>query len=138
MTESTSSTLTEAMSVATAGLRRHRASRVQTRPCACQNRPVTRIPLQVLCQRNGAGISAPGVSLEAFQANCLEIDGEVRLQRPRRDKIAGRRKLGCFEGCRRDERGSSREQLVQDSAQCIDVRGRTNPFRVSTRLLRHM
>ena len=78
-------------------------------------------PLQVVGKRLGRGIAVLGHLLEAFQADGLELTGNVR------DKLVGRHRIALedlddgLHHARRVERRPAAQQLVEDGPQAIDV-----------------
>src|SRR6187399_2526614 len=85
------------------------------------NRFVLEQPLQIFGQVFGARVALFRLLLETLEANDIQIAGYVRLKYAGRDWVAHHRLHQGIERVVRLERGASRERVIQDCAERVDV-----------------
>ena len=96
-------------------------------------------PAEVLGQLQGAGVALPGLLREALQTDRLQVGGNPGLQPAGRHRLLVQHLHDRLH--RRDalERRAAGQQLVEDRAQGVDVRGRADRLALAPGLLgRHV
>ncbi len=94
---------------------------------------------QILRQCRRRRITLAWLFLEALQANRLQVARRLGLQPAHRDRILGQHLRQCVEYVRRLERRTPGQAFVEDRAESINVRCRTDLFALAAGLLgRHV
>ena len=100
------------------------------------DRPVFQEALQVLGQCGGTGIAVGRFLVQAFQADRLQIAGQLGPQARWSDRLMGHDLAQGLQGRFRLERRPAGEQLVEDRTQGVDVGRRPDRLVPAGRLLR--
>ncbi len=72
---------------------------------------------EIVGEGNGRAKSSPGVFLEAFQADCLQISRQAGLDFSRRDGLAASHLFDQFDGRLCSKGGAAGEALVENDAE---------------------
>ena len=80
--------------------------------------------LQVLGQRQGAGVATAGLLLQAVQRDRLQVARQAGLQAARPGRLVGRHRPQQLQGAVALERQLPREELIEHHPQGVDVRRR--------------